>query len=428
MAVRTIPRPVPSPLALARRLAVDVRPLRESRDFRLLWCGELISQTGSQITMVALFVQVDRLTGSTAAVGAIGLVQLGPMIFASLFGGPLIDTHDRRRILLLAQAGLMGASTILLVGTVLGDPPLALLYLAAALSGALLSVSMPTRAAMTPNLVPAALLPSAAALNQVMWNSAMIVGPALGGIVVSSLGLGWAYGIDVATYVFALGFAFMLHPQLPHRVTEEMERGWSAVKEGLRYLRGKRILQSTFTVDIVAMVFGMPRALFPVLAREQFGGGPEAVGWLFSAVAFGALVGALASGWVSRIRRQGLAVLFAVTLWGFGIIAFGLAGDRLVIAAAFLAVAGGADVISAVFRSTIQQLTVPDELRGRLMSFNILVVAGGPRLGDFEAGVVAAAFSPTASVISGGLLCLVGVGTIATLVPRFARWTPGDPP
>jgi MFS family permease len=420
---------VRSPLTFARRLAVDIRPLRQSRDFRLLWAGELISQTGHQITTVALFVQVDRLTGSTAAVGAIGLVQLGPMIVASLFGGPLIDRHDRKQILLVAQAGLMAASGLLLVGAVAGDPPLALLYVAAAANGALMAVSMPTRAAMTPNLVPAALLPSAAALNQVMWNTAAIVGPAAGGVIVNQVGLGWAYGIDVATYVVALGFVSLLQSQVPHRRPDQDEvRGWAAVLAGIRYLKGKRILQSTFTVDIVAMVFGMPRALFPILAREQFGHGAETVGLLFSAVAFGALLGALASGWVTRVRRQGLAVLVAVTIWGFGIIAFGLAGDRLLLALSCLAVAGAADVISAVFRSTIQQLTVPDALRGRLMSFNILVVTGGPRLGDFEAGIVASAFTPTVSIISGGVLCLVGVGVIAGFVPRFARWTPGDPP
>jgi MFS family permease len=427
--VRTIPALVRSPLALARHLAVDVGPLRESRDFRLLWIGELISQTGHQITMVALFVQVDRITGSAAAVGAIGLVQLGPMVVASLAGGPVIDTHDRRQILLLAQAGLMVASALLLAGALADDPPLALVYIAAALNGALLSVSMPTRSAMTPNLVPRAMLPAAAALNQVMWNTAAIVGPAVGGVIVARAGLSWAYGIDLATYVVAFGFALLLHAQIPHRPEGEVqEQGWAAVRTGLRFLRGRPILQSTFTVDIVAMVFGMPRALFPVLAREQFGRGPEAVGWLFSAVAVGALVGALASGWVTRIRRQGLAVLVAVTVWGCGVIAFGLAGDRLTLALASLAIAGGADVISAVFRSTIQQLTVPDALRGRLSSFNILVVAGGPRLGDFEAGVVAAVFSPSVSVISGGVLCLVGVGAIATFVPRFARWQPGDPP
>jgi MFS family permease len=200
------------------------------------------------------------------------------------------------------------------------------------------------------------------------------------------------------------------------------------VRNGLRYLKGKRVLQSTFTVDIVAMVFGMPRVLFPVLAATQFHRGPEVVGWLFSAVALGALIGALSSGWVGRIRRHGLAILVAVTVWGAAITAFGLSGDRLWLALVCLAVAGGADVVSAVFRSTVQQLVVPDALRGRLSSFNIFVVAGGPRLGDLEGGLVASAFTPTVSVVSGGLLCLAGVAVIAVTVPRFARWRVGDPP
>jgi MFS family permease len=420
---------VPNVLRAARRLTVDISPLRESRDFRLLWFGELISQTGHQITTVALFVQVDRITGSTAAVGAIGLVQLVPMILVAFAIGPVIDRADRRVVLLGAQCGLAVGSGILLVGAVGGAPPLALLYMAAALNGGLVSIVMPARAAMTPNLVPARLLPSAAAMNQVMWNTAAVVGPALGGIIVGRAGLVWAYGIDLATYIVAIVFAFAMRSQRPVRDPDlDEERGLAAVLAGVRFLRGRRVLQSTFTVDIVAMVFGMPRALFPILAREQFHRGAETVGWLFSAVALGALLGALASGWVVRVRRQGLAVLVAVGVWGAAITAFGLSGDRLVLALACLALAGGADVISAVFRATIQQTTVPDALRGRMASFNILVVAGGPRLGDFEAGVVASAFSPAASVVSGGLLCLAGVGVIAALVPRFARWRVGDPP
>lgn len=288
---------------------------------------------------------------------------------------------------------------------------------------------MPTRAAMTPNLVPANLLAQSAALNQVMWNGAGVVGPALGGVVVGQLGLAWAYGIDVATYVVAVGFALMLRPQRPQRDgAEEDDRGWAAVRNGMRYLKGKRVLQSTFTVDVVAMVFGMPRVLFPVLADKQFHRGPEVVGWLFSAVALGALIGALSSGWVGRVRRLGLAILVAVTVWGAAITAFGLSGDRLWLALVCLAVAGSADVISAVFRSTLQQLVVPDALRGRLSAFNIFIVAGGPRLGDLEGGVVASAFTPTVSVVSGGLLCLGGVAVIALMVPRFARWRIGDPP
>lgn len=411
-----------------RRVAVDISPLRQSRDFRLLWFGELVSQTGHQITTVALFIQIDRITGSPAAVGAVGLVQLVPMVAVALGIGPLIDRHDRRRVLLIAQVGLMLASGILLAGALRGDPPLAILYVAAALNAGFASVVMPTRTAMTPNLVSHGLLPSAAALNQVMWNSAQIVGPAVGGVIVGSAGLAWAYGIDVATYVVAVAFAFALRPQVPERDPGDDDRGWAAALAGVRYLKGRRVLQSTFTVDIVAMVFGMPRALFPILARERFGGGEAVVGLLFAAAAAGALTGALSSGWVARVRRPGRAILVSVAVWGAGITGFGLAGGNLAVAMVLLAVAGAADVVSAVFRSTIQQTTVPDALRGRLSSFNILVVAGGPRLGDFEAGVVAAQLTPTISVVSGGLLCIAGVGVIATLVPRFARWRMGDPP
>ncbi|HYL50692.1 MAG TPA: MFS transporter [Acidimicrobiia bacterium] len=412
-----------------RRLAVDTRPLRASRDYRLLWSGELISQIGSQVTLVALFVQVYELTHSSAAVGVIGAVQLVPMVLVSIGLGPQIDLRDRRLLLIGAQLGLMASSLILLGGAIAGHPPLVLVYGAAALNAAFVSLSMPTRAAMTPNLVPANLLAQSAALNQVMWNGAGVVGPALGGVVVGQLGLAWAYGIDVATYVVAVGFALMLRPQRPQRDgAEEDDRGWAAVRNGMRYLKGKRVLQSTFTVDVVAMVFGMPRVLFPVLADKQFHRGPEVVGWLFSAVALGALIGALSSGWVGRVRRLGLAILVAVTVWGAAITAFGLSGDRLWLALVCLAVAGSADVISAVFRSTLQQLVVPDALRGRLSAFNIFIVAGGPRLGDLEGGVVASAFTPTVSVVSGGLLCLGGVAVIALMVPRFARWRIGDPP
>jgi predicted MFS family arabinose efflux permease len=303
-------------------------------------------------------------------------------------------------------------------------------YGAAALNAAFVSISMPTRAAMTPNLVPPNLLAQSAALNQVMWNGAGVVGPALGGLVVGQFGLAWAYGIDVGTYVVAVGFAMMLRSQRPRHEgpVDEDDRGWAAVRNGLRYLKGRRVLQSTYTVDIVAMVFGMPRVLFPVLADTQFHRGPEAVGWMFSAVALGALIGALSSGWVGLVRRHGLAILLAVLVWGAAITAFGLTGDRLWLALVCLAIAGCADVISAVFRSTVQALVVPDALRGRLSAFNIFIVAGGPRLGDLEGGLVASAFTPTVSVVSGGLLCLAGVAVIAVTVPRFAHWHVGDPP
>jgi len=412
-----------------RGLAIDITPLRKSRDFRLLWGGELVSQIGSQFTMVALLYQVFTLTNSSLAVGLIGLCQLVPMLFVSIGFGPQIDRRDRRRLLLFAQSGLMSASLVLLIGAYVGDPPLVLVYGAAALSAAFLSISMPTRSAMTPRLVGPELMPQAAALNQVMWNGAAVIGPALGGLVIAAVGITWAYGIDVASFVAALAAAFLVHSQLPIPADlDEDDVGMSAVFAALRYLKGRRVLQSTFTVDIVAMVFGMPRVLFPVLAVTRFHGGAGILGLLLGAPALGAFLGAVSSGWIRRVHRLGLAILVAVVVWGAAITAFGLVGANLGLALVLLAVAGGADVISAVFRNTVQQITVPDGLRGRMSSLNIFVVAGGPRLGDFEGGAVASIFTPTVSVVSGGLLCIAGVGVIATLVPQFARWRIGDPP
>lgn len=415
-----------------RGLAVDVRPLRE-RDFRLLWTGEILSETGSNIAVVAVFLQVYRITGSEAAVGLIGLVQLVPLMIGSLFGGPLIDRHDRRKLLLWAQMAQAVGSVLLLASTLVHPAPLVLVYAGAAIVAGVSGFALATRSAMTPTLVPDEMLPSALALNQVMWQTALIVGPALGGVIVGQLGLGWAYAVDVVSFGATITAVALMRPH-PPLVTplgdEDETSGWQRLADGFRFLKGRRVLQSTFLVDLVAMVFGMPRSLFPVLALTQFGAGhdtqAEIVGILFSAVSVGALVGALTSGWVHRIERQGLAVIVAVAVWGCAIAAFGLVGDRLPVALVCLAVAGGADVVSAVFRSTILQDSVPDDLRGRLSGIHITVVAGGPRIGDAEAGFAAAAFGPTVSVVSGGVLCVVGVGALALLVPEFARYRRGD--
>jgi MFS family permease len=417
-----------------RALAVDVTPLRTSRDFRLLWTGELVSETGSQIALVAIYVQVFALTGSVAAVGLVGLVQLVPLAFAALLGGPVIDAYDRRRLLLIGQCGQAAGSALLLFGALGGHPPLALVYAGAAVVAGFGGFSLSVRSSMTPNLVSNAQLPAALSLNQVMWNTSLIVGPAVGGVVIDQAGFSWAYGIDVATFAATIVACLLMRPQVPRGrpVDEEREadagalsRGLQDITEGFRFLRGRRVLQSTFYVDLIAMIFGMPRALFPVLALTQFGAGPEIVGVLFSAVSVGALVGALSTGWVSKIRRQGLAVLWAVAVWGLGIVGFGLSGDSLPLAVSCLAVAGAADVVSAVFRSTILQTTVPDNLRGRMSAVHILVVVGGPRVGDAEAGLVAALTTPTIAVLTGGLACIIGVGVLALAVPEFARYRPG---
>ena len=412
----------------ARGVALDLAPLRE-RDFRLLWTGEIFSEIGSNITLVAVLLQVDALTHNPAAVGLIGLVQLVPLMAASLFGGSWIDRFDRRRLLLFAQVGQAGAASLLLAGALLATTPLWLVYVGAGLVAGLSGFSLATRSAMTPSLVPPDRLPSALALNQVMWNTAQIVGPAVGGLIVGGLGYGWAYGIDVLSFSGTIGAAFLMRPRPPIAVEVDIEvlGSWRRLGEGFEYLRSKKILQATFFIDLIAMIFGMPRVLFPVLARTRFGAGPELAGLLFASVSVGAVIGALTSGWVHRVVHQGRAIVIAVVVWGLAIAGFGLVGDRVVPALVLLALAGGADVVSAVFRSTILQASVPDALRGRLSGIHITVVAGGPRLGDFEGGLVAAATSPTFSVVSGGLLCVVGAVGLALAMPAFARYCAGDP-
>jgi MFS family permease len=413
--------------ALLRGLAIDVTPLRRSRDFRLLWAGQLISMTGRMITTVALPFQVFLLTRSSLAVGLIGLVEVVPLVAFGIAGGPIADRMDRRRLLLVTETGLVATSSLLLLGALSGHPALGYVYGIAGLQAGLLGVNAPTRSAAIPNLVSREHMPAAMALTQVLYNTSMAVGPAIAGLILARLGLSWAYGIDVLTYAASITAVLLLRPMPPLR-DEGVEEttGWQAIKEGFTYLRGKRVLVSTFLVDLDAMIFGMPRAVFPVLALTVFHVGAQGLGWLYAAPAIGALVGALTAGWVGQVRHQGRTVIWAIVLWGAAITGFGLSGRFFLLALAFLALAGATDVISAVFRGTILQLSVPDALRGRLSAINIMVVAGGPRLGDVEAGAVASLVSPWFAVVSGGVACVVGVALLARTYPELARYHATD--
>lgn len=405
---------------------LDLTPLRVSRDFRLLWTGQFVSELGYQFARVAIYVQVFEITGSAAAVGLTGLTGVVGLAAGSLVGSSFIDARDRRSILIWSQGFLALAAAILLVGALSTDPPLALIYGANALTAFIGAIEHPARSAMTLRLVGEELLPAALTLNQVLWQTVNIVGPAVAGVVIDALGFGAAYGIDLVTYAALFIAATMMRPMPPERgdadgATQGDATGWAAVTEGFAFVRANRLVASTFAVDLVAMIFGMPAALFPVLAVTQFHRGPAIVGLLFAAPSVGALIGALSGGWVRRVRRPGMAVLWAVAAWGSAIAAFGLVGSNLSLALGFLALAGAADVISAIFRSTIAQLATPDRLRGRLATIFILVVTGGPRLGDLEAGLVAAWFSPTISVVTGGLACIVGAGVVALAYPELRR-------
>lgn len=406
--------------ARLRRVAIDARPLRVSRDFRLVWTGLLITSAGSQFTLVAVFVQVKDLTGSEAAVGATGLAYLIGLVAGSFGGAAILDAWDRRRLLMSAQVLLGAGSTTLLLAAIAGDPPVWVVYAGLTVLAAGSAVDSPTRNAMTPRLVGPALIPAAQALNQVVWNTSALFGPAIAGLVIARWDVTAAYAVDLASIGCMFVAATLLHP-MPPLDTDHTDTGFRAIREGFSFARRHRLIMSTFVVDLVAMVFGLPRALFPFLIVEQFQRSPEAIGLLFAAPAVGALAGALTSGWTGRVERQGLAVIVSVAAWGGAIAAFGASGSYLWLGLLMLALAGCADVISAIFRSTMLQVHSPDRLRGRVSGIHVLVVTGGPRLGDLEAGIVARLVTPTFSVISGGLACVVGAGLVALAYPELRR-------
>jgi MFS family permease len=397
---------------------VDMAPLRHSRDFRLLFSGQLVSTLGTQLTAVAVPYQVYRITHSSLDVGLVSLAQLVPLLVCSLAGGAIADAHDRRRVLMITEF-LFGLSSVgLAVNGGLRHPALWPLFALTAASGGLAGFDRPTFNAAIPRLLPAGDLSAAYALWQVQFQIGIVVGPAIAGLILASGGLATVYWLDVASYVVSFISVVALRPQPP--LVGAGKASFKSVAEGLRYIKGRQVIQGVYLLDIDAMVFGMPRALFPALGLNFFHGGAQAVGFLYASPGAGALVGALTTGWVKTIRRQGRAVIIAVILWGVAITVFGLV-DILWVAMVLLALAGWADVLSAVFRSTILQTSIPDDLRGRLSAIQIAVVQGGPRLGDLEAGGVGEALGTGFSVVSGGAACVVGAILLAAALPGFRR-------
>jgi MFS family permease len=400
-------------------LIVDPAPLRLDRDFRLLWAGQAVSTAGRMMTAIVLPYQVYVLTGDVLAVGALSLVQLLPILVFTLGGGAVADAVDRRRLLLITQLGLAAVTVGLALLATVPAPPVVAIYALAFLAGGLGAVDQPARASAIPRLVPPERLQSAISLNQIVFNAGAVVGPAIGGIVLAVLSVSAAYLIDAVTYGAAIAALLLMRPIPPAPGAVRPSVG--AVMEGLRFARRRRPVLGTFVVDLVAMVFGSPRSLFPAMALNVFGVGPAGMGLMSSAVALGAMVAALFTGWTTGLRYPGRVVLIAVAVWGFGIAGFGLFTFSFPLALLCLAIAAGADVISAVIRSFIVQSLTPDSLRGRVSSIHILVVTGGPRIGDAEAAAVAAISSPAVSVAAGGILTVVGVGVIALVMPEFAK-------
>ena len=415
------------------RLFVDLTPLRASKPYRRLWSAMGISNIGQQMTAVAVGLQVYELTDSSFMVGLVGLFQLIPLVGFGLYGGTLSDAFDRRLVGLISALGLWACSMGFLAQSYLGLQSVAVLYGLIAVQSGFFAVGNPARQAIIPRLVGSDLLPAANALGMLTWSVGFTIGPLLGGILVATSGtVTLPYLVDVVGFGVVVWAMWRL-PKLPPIVIpgDAVPRaGWAAVKEGFVFLKGKRNLQMTFYEDIIAMVFGMPRALFPAIAAQWYGGSVRDVatvlGLLAAAPALGALLSGVFSGPLGRVRWQGRAIVISIIVWGAAIAAFG--GVRwLPLALLFLAIAGAADNVSAVFRATILQAATPDEYRGRLQGVFTVVVAGGPRLGDVEAGTVAVMFGETVSVISGGVACVLLAVGLARAVPSFWQYDAHHP-
>jgi MFS family permease len=437
------------------RHAIDVRPLRIPA-YRRLFIGNAVSFVGYQFTAVAVPVQMYDLTRSSFWVGLLGIAGLVPLLVFALWGGAVSDVYDRRTVL-LASSSLMWTSTFGLLGQALLhlDSPVLLLILVG-LQSAAFAVSSPARSAILPRLVPADEVASAATLGFTVSNLGQVLGPLGAGLVLAHASFAAAYAVDAALFTVAMWAALRLPPVPPERDDLEQRRGagagvgwteersdegrrrherprgprerserqhnsWQDLVDGLRFLRTQPVLLLTFAIDIVAMVLAMPRAVFPEVAERRFGG-PGAVGWLYSAIAIGSVVAGLASGWVSRVRRQGVAIVAAVVGWGLAVAAAGLA-PTLWLAVVLLAVAGAADLISAVYRQTILLTFAPDEMRGRLQGAFLAVVAGGPRLGDLRVGAMAAATGATVAWVSGGIAAAAVAVLLAVVYPALLRYT-----
>ena len=399
--------------------------MRESRDFRLLFAGLLVSMLGNQLTTVAIPFQVFSMTHSSLQVGLVSLAQLVPLVVGSLIGGTLGDVMDRRRLMVISSALSALAAAGLMANALLPHPSLVAIYLISALAAGLLGLASPARTAAIPRMVRPELLVAAYSFNQIVIQVATIVGPAIAGILIATVGLPWTFGLDAASFGGLLVTSLLLRPLPPQHGGQTA--GLRSIRAGMSYLRGRQALQGIYLIDLNAMIFGMPRALFPALAAGLFHVGPQGLGLLYAAPGIGALVGASTTGWAERVERRGRAVVVAVIIWGAAVAVMG-AVPWLWVALVLLAIAGWADVISAVLRNTILQTSIPDAMRSRLSSFQMAVVQGGPRLGDAEAGAVAAVSSTELSVISGGVACVLGAIAIARLLPGFweERHQPGE--
>jgi MFS family permease len=410
-------------LTRARAHLVDVTPLKVSRDFRRLFVGRSVSDFGDEIVAVVIPFQVYEITGSTLAVGLLGLVELVPVFVFPILGGAFADALERRRLTIATHAILALMSAGMAVNAFLDEPLLWPLYVFAFISAGLYTFNRPALDTWPARLLDRELLPSANALEAGFGTLDSMLGPVAAGILLATIAPGGAFVFDALTFLVVIAQIARMRPSPPS--DEENEVSWEAIKDGFRFLKGKRTIQSVFLADLNAMVFGFPIALFPAVA-ERLGGGEVALGLLYAAPAAGAFLATMLSGRARHVRRQGRAILLAVAVWGAAIVVFGFS-DALWLSLAMLAVAGAGDMVSGIYRATILQTAVEDRLRGRLDGIGMAVWATGPSLGNVESGVVASLTTVPFSIVSGGVLTIAGVGLLRWFAPGFWRYDARDP-
>jgi MFS family permease len=400
------------------RLALDWSPLRTSLPFRRLWLAQTVSFVGSEIGYVALLYQVYQLTGSTLDVGLLSLAQLVPLLTLTIVGGAFADVFDRRRLMLLQQVGLTLAGVIALANAALPHPQVWPCFLCMIVDACALSFGIGAQNAMLPRIVGDDELVSANNLLSLIESFASVAGPAVTGVLIAAAGLVTAYAIDTATFLFTFVAVWLLPPIRPEG--GDARPSLRTIVEGFRFVRRSRVILGFMLVDTNAMIFGMPTALFPALATHRFHD-PSLVGYLYAATYGGALIASALGGWANHVRRQGFVVVIAAATWGAAIAAFGLA-TQLWLALFLLGFAGGADLVSAVLRSTMLLELTPDALRGRLVGIEFAQVASAPALGNLEAGALASLTSIRTSIVSGGIACVAGCVLLALAFPALVRY------
>jgi MFS family permease len=410
----------PQPVRSGRGWALDTSPLR-NRAYRRIFSGVTVTMLGQQMTLVAVPYQVFQLTHSSLMVGLTSIVSLVPLVVFGLLGGAIADAMDRRRLMLISSVGAAATSALLAVQALLpGEGHLTVLWLLAAAVSGFAAVNQPARSAVIPAIVGDEGVAAANALASTVRQAGVIVGPLLAGVLIGLGQLTVLYAVDALGFLVAVLLLRGLPPLPPEGISGALRLGAAVrgVGAGFAFLRTQPLLLMTFVVDVIAMFFGWPQAVFPELAQNAFAGSGSALGWLYAGVSLGSLVMGLTSGWVTRVDRQGAVVLAAVAVWGVAIIGFGLA-PTLWLAVLCLAVAGAGDMVSSVLRNSMLQTAAPDEMRGRMQGVFIVVVAGGPRLGDLRSGLLASSVGVTAAMVSGGVAIVLGMALVAVLVPSF---------